>query len=150
MMSSRKFFIINVLNQLNACKICLELWTFIIFMTSIGGNFSALCMKSAKAGQTIYPCMTQNSVFVTSWSVAICLLTGRCSSDSVFEHFHLIALSWLLVYLYVFFFSFLFAALVANKVIIICDCGIQCSCRSVSDKEETVDDKLRAESRQYG
>ena len=35
-------------------------------------------------------------------------LTGRCSSDnSVFEHFHIIALLWLLVYLYVFsFFSF--------------------------------------------
>ena len=65
MMSLGKFFIINVLNQLNACKICLELWTFIIYMTCIGGNFSALCIKSAKAGQTIYSCMTQNSVFVT-------------------------------------------------------------------------------------
>jgi len=52
-MSLGKFFIINVLNQLNACKMCLEVWTFIIYnMACIGGNFSALCMKNAKAGQT--------------------------------------------------------------------------------------------------
>ena len=37
----------------------------------------------------------------------------------VFEHFCIIALLWLLVYLYVFFLFSFFAALVANKVIIL-------------------------------
>ena len=95
------------MNQLNACKICLELWTFIIYMTCIGGNFSALCIKSAKAGQTIYthawlriPYLWQLEVWLYVWSQVVAVQT---------ECF------WALFIL----FSFNFAALVANKVIII-------------------------------
>ena len=118
MMSLGKFFIINVLNQLNACKICLELWTFIIYMTCIGGNFSAFCIKSAKAGQTIYSCMSDSEFRICERLKCGYMLDHRSLQfrQSVFEYFRIIALLWLLVYLYVFF-SFLFAALVANKVI---------------------------------
>ena len=85
-------------------------------------------MKSAKAGQTIYSCMTLEFLICDR------LKCGYMSDhrsllfrQSIFEHFHLIALSCLLLYLYVFFsfFSLLFAvALVANKVIIVAQ---QCS-----------------------
>ena len=57
-------------------------------MTCIGGNFSALCMKSAKAGQNI---LMHDLEFRICDSICdLCgymsdqLITGLCSSDRVF------------------------------------------------------------------
>ena len=107
MMSLGKIFIMNVLNQLNACKICLELWTFIIYMTCIGGNFSALYQKCKSWSNYILmhdseriPYLWQVEVWLYVWSQVVAVQT-EC-----FEHFRIIALLWMLVICM--FFSFLF------------------------------------------
>jgi len=124
MMSIGKFFIVNVLNQLNACKICLELWTFIIYITCIGGNFSALCMKSAKAGQTIYLVIHDSEFRICDrltcgyvWSQVFAVQT-ECFWAFSFNCF--VVIVCVFVCFFFSFFSLLFAvALVANKVIIL-------------------------------